>query len=279
MSFGCPSLIKKGAPCIHMTWCVPEDKEAEVDAFWKDHEQFMRKTHTIGCVFDDEKKSRLLHYYIGKGPQMVDFQDPSKGTTGKILYTMGESYVAEEDVKRHMDAAGEWEPFKDGTMMSMMQEYGLSSAVGSDKVFVGMADGDGAPSLIKKGAPCIHMTWAVPEDKEAEVDAFWKDHEQFMRKTHTIGCVFDDEKKSRLLHYYIGKGPQMVDFQDPSKGTTGKILYTMGESYVAEEDVKRHMDAAGGWEPMASGKMMSYMQEYGLSSAVGSDKVFVGMAD
>ena len=140
MSFGCPSLIKKGAPCIHMTWCVPEDKEAEVDAFWKDHEQFMRKTHTIGCVFDDEKKSRLLHYYIGKGPQMVDFQDPSKGTTGKILYTMGESYVAEEDVKRHMDAAGEWEPFKDGTMMSMMQEYGLSSAVGSDKVFVGMAD-------------------------------------------------------------------------------------------------------------------------------------------
>ena len=62
------------------------------------------------------------------------------------------------------------------------------------------------------------MSWIVPADKEAELDAFWKGHETWMRKTHTIGNVFaDDDTKPRLMHYFISKGPEMTDPMDPSK--------------------------------------------------------------
>ncbi|QDZ20486.1 hypothetical protein HOP50_04g30040 [Chloropicon primus] len=140
MSHGAPSLIKNGSPCIHMSWVVPEEKEAELDAFWKSHEAWMRKTHTIGCVFDDETKPRLLHYYIAKGKQMTDPMDPTKGTTGNVVYQMSETYVADEDIQRHMKVASEWEPFKSGTMAKYIQEYGNHTTLGTDKIFCGMAD-------------------------------------------------------------------------------------------------------------------------------------------
>ena len=102
-SVGCPSLIKAGSPCIHMSWIVPADKEAEVDAFWKRHEKWMRETHTIGVVYpEDEAKPKLLHYYISKGPQMKDPMKPEEGTTGNFVYQMAESYVSDEDLKNHL---------------------------------------------------------------------------------------------------------------------------------------------------------------------------------
>ena len=100
----------------------------------------MRETHTIGVVFDDPAKPRLFHYYIAKGTQMNDTMDPSKGTTGSIVYQMAESYVDADDIQRHMKLASEWGPFADGTMMKYMNEYGVHSSLGSDKIFIGMAD-------------------------------------------------------------------------------------------------------------------------------------------
>ena len=53
----------------------------------------------------------------------------------------------------------------------------------------------------------------------------------------------------------------------------------MSESYVADEDVQRHLKLASEWEPFKSGKMTEYAQTYGAHMTVGTDKVFCGMAD
>ena len=53
---------------------------------------------------------------------------------------MAESYVEADDIQRHMKLASEWGPFADGTMMKYMNEYGVHSSLGSDKIFIGMAD-------------------------------------------------------------------------------------------------------------------------------------------
>ena len=124
-----------------MTWIVPADKEAEVDAFWQDHETWMRETHQIGIVFPkDDKKPRLLTYYISKGQQPNDPMNPEAGTTGSIIYQMTETYVDESDLQKHMAAASSWEPFKDGTMTKYMTEYGIHTTLGHDKVWMTMAD-------------------------------------------------------------------------------------------------------------------------------------------
>ena len=124
-----------------MTWVIPADKEAEIDAFWKAHEKWMRETHTIGNVFPEgETKPRILHYYIAKGPQMIDPMEPEKGPSGKIVYQMSESYFAEEDIGRHMKLASEWEPFKSGTMKNLNDTYTVSTTLGTDKIFCGMCN-------------------------------------------------------------------------------------------------------------------------------------------
>ena len=58
------------------------------------------------------------------------------------------------------------------------------------------------------------MVLAVPAEKEAEVDAMWKQHETFMRETHCLGKTDgndrDDGMKVRLLNFHIAKGPEKV---------------------------------------------------------------------
>ena len=108
---------------------------------WIAHEKFMRETHQMGLVFpDDDKKPRLLNYYISKGKQPNDPMNPEAGMTGNIIYQMVEQYVDESDIKKHMAIAAEWGPFKDGTMMGFMEAYGTHTSLGNDKVWMTMAD-------------------------------------------------------------------------------------------------------------------------------------------
>jgi hypothetical protein len=41
---------------------------------------------------------------------------------------------------------------------------------------------------VLENRPCIHIVWSVPADKVAEMDAFWKEHEAWMREKHTSAC-------------------------------------------------------------------------------------------
>ena len=53
----------------------------------------------------------------------------------------------------------------------------------------------------------------------------------------------------------------MVNFADPSEGTTGNVLFSINEVYVHPEGIGQHLDAAGSW-PDAPG-FFEIMGKYG----------------
>ena len=82
----------------------------------------------------------------------------------------------------------------------------------------------------------------VPADVVADVEAEIKTHAKWMRDTHSY-----DDSKIQLVHYYVSKSDELVNFADPSEGTTGNVLFSINEVYVHPEGIGQHLDAAGSW--------------------------------
>ena len=265
-----------GRPTINMCLSVPADKEAEIDEVFKGHEAWMRTQHKMGADGDDSEMIRLLEFYISKGKEPVDPMDPSKGDTGNLLYIMSEVYAAPEGIGKHMEEGGKnWPDMAKFPPMAM--ELGKMVQVGACTVFTCLED-TATPFTTSYGQPGIHMAMAVPAEKEAEVDALWKGHEEFMRANHTMGVDGDDSEKPRLTSFYITKGKQPVDPMDPSKGETGNILYSMSETYAAPEGIAKHMELGGAnWPDMP--KLVELMGEYGLFMEVGATTVLTNLTD
>ena len=265
-----------GRPTINMCLSVPADKEAEIDEVFKGHEAWMRTQHKMGADGDDSEMIRLLEFYISKGKEPVDPMDPSKGDTGNLLYIMSEVYAAPEGIGKHMEEGGKnWPDMAKFPPMAM--ELGKMVQVGACTVFTCLED-TATPFTTSYGQPGIHMAMAVPAEKEAEVDALWKGHEEFMRANHTMGVDGDDSEKPRLTSFYITKGKQPVDPMDPSKGETGNILYSMSETYAAPEGIAKHMELGGAnWPDMP--KLVELMGEYGLFMEVGATTVLTNHTD
>ena len=40
---------------------------------------------------------------------------------------------------------------------------------------------------VLENRPCIHCVWSVPASEETAMDAFWKEHEEWMRTKHQMG--------------------------------------------------------------------------------------------
>jgi hypothetical protein len=76
--------------------------------------------------------------------------------------------------------------------------------VGSCAVFTCLSDA-AETSLTEKGQPTITIAWRVPAADEATVDAYWKSHEEWMRKSHTMGLLGDDKLTPRLTSFSINK--------------------------------------------------------------------------
>lgn len=260
----------KGSPTIHMTWVVPAANEKEVDAFWNSHESWMRKTHTMGeaSAKDDSKGPRLNEFFIAKGPELKNPLNPEEGKTGKIIYQMSEAYVDAAGIGKHMELAQE--SFKEGfdEMMKLNAQFGVHIDVGTLSIFTNLDD---KVSNIKagKGDPTIHITWRVPAKDEKEVDNFWKQHESWMRATHTMGAdsAKDDSKGPRLTSFWIAKGKEMKNPLSPEEGETGAFIYRMSESYVDAAGIGKHMELAGndgkdGSPSFIGGKGMAKLMEY-----------------
>jgi acyl-CoA synthetase (AMP-forming)/AMP-acid ligase II len=173
--------MTKGCPTVHIIWSVPPSDEAEVDAWVTEHEAFMQATHSFGV--GDEPC--MLKYYISKGPEKSNPMDPTSEPTGNFVYVISETYKTAEGIPGHMAAARPW---KDGAMLGKLMElhgkFGVFMEVGGG-VFTNIAD-DETVSVTTKGEPCIHVVQNVPKADEAVMDAYWKDHEAFMR---TVGVA------------------------------------------------------------------------------------------
>ena len=73
------------------------------------------------------------------------------------------------------------------------------------------------------GKPTIHMVWKVPAEKESDMDAFWREHEAWMRSSHTAGPAGDDSTGPRLMEFYIAKGKELKNPMAPDEGETGML--------------------------------------------------------
>lgn len=235
----------KGKPCLHIYLSVPAANESAADALFKSHVGFMKSTHTVGAI---GTSPRVLEYSIAKGKELNDPMDPSKGETGNFLYCVSEVYTEAADIPAHFAAAEKsWENM--AKFQECIKNFGKHVDVGSE-VITCYSDGVMAPCTTQVGNATFYITYTCPASAEAEMDAFFKDHEKFMREMHTFDASSDDSVKPRLTSFHISKMKELTDPMDPSKGVTGNFKYMMSESYVAPSGVAGHMAIAESkWGP------------------------------
>ena len=110
--------------------------------------------------------------------------------------------------------------------------------------------------MVKNGQRTFNLNVKVPVDAVANVEAEIKTHAKRMRDNHSY-----DDSKIQLVHYYVSKSDELVNFADPSEGTTGNVLFSINEVYIHPEGIGQHLDAAGSW-PDAPG-FFEIMGKYG----------------
>ena len=218
----------------------------------------------------------LLKFYIAKGAELNNPMDPSSGETGNVLYVMGETYAAPGGIASHMAKGGaDWSGMAD--LGPKHEKYGVFMEAGSCTTFTLLSD-DVKCDVTAVGQPSVHIVWRVPEADEAEIDAYWKGHETWMRGSHVMSLEGDDADKPRLTSFSINKGKELNNPMDPSSGFTGNLMYIMSETYVAPEGVASHMAKAGAeWAGMPD--LPVKHEKYGVFMEAGSCSVFTNLGD
>ncbi|CAE8616141.1 unnamed protein product [Polarella glacialis] len=263
-------------PTIHITWRVPKAEEAEIDAYWKGHEAWMRSSHTMGARGDDSKAPRLLEFYVSKGLELKNPLCPAMGETGNVIYQMSETYVAPQGIAKHLElGTANWPGMK--SLGDLHGVYGVFMEIGSLNVITCWQDA-AVPFTTEKGQPCIHITWRVPKAKEVEIDAYWKEHEAWMRSSHTMGIDGDDSKAPRLTSFYIAKGMELQNPLDVRSGETGNVIYQMSQTYAAPQGIAKHLElGTANWPGMKS--LGDLHGKYGVFMEIGTTKVFTNLSE
>lgn len=238
--------MPKGESKALVTWRVPKADEAEVTALWITHGKFMRATHS----FKTGAEPCLSEYYVVKGDEMGPDQKP----TGNVLFIVNETYAKPEAIAKHWELgakSGDAFPGMYDKFNALMPKYAAHVQMNA-QVVTCLCDGE-PPVTARVGDIGVHMTVPVAKGaEEAEMDALWATHEKWMRETHVLSTEDgDDAARPRLTHFTISKGAELSDPMDPAKGETGRVLYTMQETYVAASGVGSHMSLAGSQSWMA----------------------------
>ena len=63
--------------------------------------------------------------------------------------------------------------------------------------------------------------------------------------THSL---VEEEGKLHTLEYYVSKASELNDMMDPSKGTTGHVIYTVSEVHKDDEHFGKHVELGQGWD-------------------------------
>ena len=76
--------------------------------------------------------------------------------------------------------------------------------------------------MIKDGQRTFNLNLKVSAAEAANVEAEIKKHALWMRDTHSY-----DNSKIQLVHYYVSKSDELVNFANPEEGTTGNVLFSI----------------------------------------------------
>ena len=95
------------------------------------------------------------------------------------------------------------------------------------------------------GHTTFGFTMRVPDAEAIAVDELIASHAAWMRDTHS---VIEEEGKLHTLEYYVSKASELNDMMDPSKGTTGQVIYTVSEVHKDDEHFGKHVELGQSWD-------------------------------
>ena len=84
--------------------------------------------------------------------------------------------------------------------------------------------------MVKNGQRTFNLNVKVSADEVENIEAEIKMHAKWMRDTHSY-----DESKIQLVHYYVSKSDELVNFANPDEGTTGNVLFSINEVWASEK--------------------------------------------
>jgi hypothetical protein len=94
------------------------------------------------------------------------------------------------------------------------------------------------------GHTTFSFTMRVPDADAAAVDELFASHAAWMQETHSVN---EEEGKLHTLEYYVSKAPELSDMMDPSKGTTGHVVYVVSEVHKDDEHFGKHVELGQSW--------------------------------
>ena len=83
------------------------------------------------------------------------------------------------------------------------------------------------------------FTMRAPESDAQYVDGLIESHANWMNETHSL---VEEEGKLHTLEYYVTKASELNDMMDPSKGTTGNVIYSVNEVHKDGEHMGKHVE-------------------------------------
>ena len=112
---------------------------------------------------------------------------------------------------------------------------------------------------------CFHFK--VSADQAPAVEKGLAEHVDCMRKSHAIG----PGKSVELVDYYVAKAEEFKNLANPEEGTTGKILFTLSETYPNANQLGNHMNQGMSWDGM--GDLMKLFQDYDATIVAGGQVI------
>ena len=109
----------------------------------------------------------------------------------------------------------------------------------------------------KIGNTTFGFTMRVPDSDEKAVDDLLSAHANWMSETHSLEKVDD---KLHTLEYFVSKASEFNDMMDPSKGTTGNIIYNISEVHLDDEHFGKHVELGQGWSRI--GEFFELFEKY-----------------
>ena len=109
----------------------------------------------------------------------------------------------------------------------------------------------------KIGNTTFGFTMRVPDSDEKAVDDLLSAHANWMSETHSLEQV---DGKLHTLEYFVSKASEFNDMMDPSKGTTGNIIYNISEVHLDDEHFGKHVELGGGWSRI--GEFFELFEKY-----------------
>ena len=109
----------------------------------------------------------------------------------------------------------------------------------------------------KIGNTTFGFTMRVPSSDEAKVDDLISSHASWMSETHSLD---PEDGKLHTLEYYVSKATELNDMMDPSKGSTGHIIYTVNEVHIDDEHFGKHVELGQSWSRI--GEFFELFEKY-----------------